>query len=385
MRVPTLTLIYDRKGHASRKIAAPVEILIYHERKRKYMSTGIRLHPKEWDSRNCAVSACKEGYKELNKQLRVMVDKINGIIAKMMDDGNFDMNAIPSLMKDEVLQQQTFISYCEERAKVKFHRISAGTQEHYRLFLRFLKDWNTIVSFADVTENNVLKMDKHLKDKGLKDVTKWFYHKMLKFFIHQAMLDGLIKKDPYSRLDFSRGRENGLTRMLTPEEFHRFESCVIPLSKLARVRDVFVFQTYTMMSYSDLAAFRYEDCTKVNGQMVYKNERIKTDKEFVVVLVKPALDILKKYDYKLPIISNVKYNEYLKAAVMYAKIDKPVTTHYARHTGATMLLNEGSVPIHIISKILGHASVRETERTYAKLMDDTIVKTMADYGKKKFG
>jgi len=101
--------------------------------------------------------------------------------------------------------------------------------------------------------------------------------------------------------------------------------------------------------------------------------------------LQPALAILKQYKYKLPIISNVKYNSYLKEAVMYAQIDKPVTTHYARHTGATMLLNEG-IPMHIIQHILGHASIRETEKTYAKLMDETIVETMVNYqnsGRKK--
>ena len=41
-----------------------------------------------------------------------------------------------------------------------------------------------------------------------------------------------------------------------------------------------------------------------------------------------------------------------------------------------MLLNEGKVPMHIVQHILGHASVRETEKTYAKVLDETIVQTM---------
>ena len=91
--------------------------------------------------------------------------------------------------------------------------------------------------------------------------------------------------------------------------------------------------------------------------------------------------ILKRYKGQLPIISNVKYNEYLKAAVLYAKIDKQVTTHWARHTGATMLVNEG-IPMHIIQHILGHSSIRETERTYAKVLDRSIVEQMASYQRK---
>ena len=121
----------------------------------------------------------------------------------------------------------------------------------------------------------------------------------------------------------------------------------------------------------------------MGGQVVYRSSRIKTEQPFTIVLLKPALAILRKYKYKLPITSNQKYNDYLKAAVKYAKIDKPVTTHWARHTGATMLVNEGNVPMHIVQHILGHASIRETEKTYAKVLDRTIVETMANYQRKK--
>lgn len=53
-------------------------------------------------------------------------------------------------------------------------------------------------------------------------------------------------------------------------------------------------------------------------------------------------------------------------------INKPVSTHYARHTGATLLLNEG-IDMRIISKICGHSSVKITEQVYAKLLDETVV------------
>ena len=136
------------------------------------------------------------------------------------------------------------------------------------------------------------------------------------------------------------------------------------------------------MAYSDMAEFDIKKCVKVKGQTIYKAKRIKTGQEFTIVLLAPARAILNRYKNKLPMISNVKYNLYLKAAVMYAKINKPVTTHWARHTGATLLLNEGQVPMHIVQHILGHATIRETERTYAKVLDNSIVETMVDFQKK---
>lgn len=380
--VPTLTFIYDRKGQATKTKTAVVELRITADKVRKYISTGIKLLPKEWS--NGSVVGRKD-WKELNDQLQIMKKKCSEIITQMMDEGNLDLNAVPNMLKGSMMQQQTFINYAKDISKRRIVNLARGTQKRYAVVLRFLEEWKGIVYFSDVTEKNIMQMDDVLRSRGLKECSRWNYHKMVKCFVTQAVDDGLIKRNPYSRLHISRGEEDGLTRYLTPTEFHRFESCIIPSESLRKVRDLFVFQTYTMMSYSDMAKFDYKDCSKVKGQIVYKSQRTKTKQDFTIVLLEPALAILEHYKYKLPIISNVKYNAYLKPAVMYAGIDKPITTHWARHTGATMLLNEGKVPIHVIQHMLGHASIRETEKTYAKLMDETIVETMVNYqlGKKK--
>jgi site-specific recombinase XerD len=84
-----------------------------------------------------------------------------------------------------------------------------------------------------------------------------------------------------------------------------------------------------------------------------------------------------KYDGQLPIISNPKYNEYLKVVAQAAGIDKPLSTHWARHTGATLLINEGVIP-QVIKKICGHSTTKITEQIYAKLLDETVVDAVQD-------
>ncbi len=377
MIIPKLTFIFDRKKQAGEKGKGVVELRIGAGKDRRYVSTGIWLRPKEWS--NGSVVGRKDWH-ELNKTLDTLKRKASEIVIRMMEEGNLELMAIPELLRDCILQQKTFIEYAKDLAERRYGKISDGTKEHYLLFFRFMEEWGGITYFADITERKVMKMDEVLQKRGLKEVSRWSYHKILKTFIIQAVEDGLVKKNPYSRLDIKRGGEDGLKRFLTPEEFHRFEACEINVEYLERVRDLFVFQTYTMMSYQDLEKFDYRKCVQVGGQTVYQACRMKTNQPFTIALLEPAMRILQKYGYRLPIISNVKYNLYLKAAVTYAGIDKRVTTHWARHTGATMLLNEGKVPMHVIQHILGHASIRETEKTYAKLMDETIVETMINFG-----
>ena len=87
--------------------------------------------------------------------------------------------------------------------------------------------------------------------------------------------------------------------------------------------------------------------------------------------------VLEKYGWWLPVLSNVKYNEYLKVVAQTAGVDKPITSHWARHTGATVLLNAG-VDMETVARVLGHSSTRVTRTTYARLLDDTVVRKMLE-------
>ena len=122
-----------------------------------------------------------------------------------------------------------------------------------------------------------------------------------------------------------------------------------------------------------LSQKRFEEAAHISNG--YVNNLKATGIEFTFLLLKPAIAILHKYHGHLPLLSNVKYNQYLKVVAQTAGVDKPITTHWARHTGATMLLNAG-VDMETVAKILGHSSTKITRSTYAKLLDDTVAKEM---------
>ena len=47
-KLPHIAIIYDRYHKASKEHKGVLEIRITHDRKQKYISTGIKLLPKEW-------------------------------------------------------------------------------------------------------------------------------------------------------------------------------------------------------------------------------------------------------------------------------------------------------------------------------------------------
>lgn len=143
------------------------------------------------------------------------------------------------------------------------------------------------------------------------------------------------------------------------------------IGRLDKVRDLFLFQCFTGLSYSDMANLRSDDfCVNKSGQIYIKKTRIKTGMRYVVVLLDDAVRIVKKYGFELPILSNQRYNSYLKEIQDICGIKKPLHTHIGRHTAATYLLNKG-VPVEAVAKILGHSDIKQTQH-YAKLLDDSV-------------
>ena len=84
------------------------------------------------------------------------------------------------------------------------------------------------------------------------------------------------------------------------------------------------------------------------------------------------MEILKKYDYHLPSISNQKMNDYLHVIEERLKLKKPLTCHVARHSFATLALSHGT-PIETVAKMLGHTKI-ETTQIYAKVLKATLKK-----------
>ena len=372
VEIPVVSLIYNRYKKASATQDAVIEIRVYYDGKAKYMSTRIRVFPKEWQ-RGRVVGRVDAVI--LNKQLDRLLIDVRQIVYDMYDAGHIDIDAIPSRLMAKRKPNVTFLDFCEERTKIRKYGKAVDSQERYERFLRFLKEYGKIRTFYDLTEAKLMELDRYLKGQNnMKAKSRWNnYHRFLNSFILDAQKEGLLQLNPYDRVKIEKGSDfDGIDKYLTPEEFQKLRTATMPESRLERVRDLFVFHSYTCLSYHDLRAFDPKKIKEIDGKMLYVGHRGKTKIEYTIPLLAPALEILAKYGDKLPILSNVKYNEYIKEVAKAAGIEKPVTTHWARHTGATLLLNAG-VKIEIVSKVCAHSRIKMTEKIYAKLLPKTVV------------
>lgn len=155
--------------------------------------------------------------------------------------------------------------------------------------------------------------------------------------------------------------------------------------RLEVVRDTFVFCCFTGLAFIDIQTLKRSDIsTDAEGNMWIRKKREKTDELSVIPLLEVPRKLIEKYKEHpkvmlegvvLPVISNQRNNAYLKEIADLAKINRHLTSHIARHTFATVSLNN-HVPIETISKMLGHADIKTTQ-IYAKMLESTVYEDMA--------
>lgn len=370
---PQITFVFNRRKNASLTVKSAVEMRITYDYKQKYIATGIMLYINQW--KKGKILNCPD-ILQISSTLDKMLTDVRQILLDMTNEGNIDIFSIPARLKIQ-RKNINFLDYCQQRFDIRKYGKASRSIDRYNLFLKVFKEWGGIKRFKDVNELNLIAFDNYLASKGMCLYTKWHnYHRHLNSVILDAINEGHMTKNPYKNICIDKGRDiKSLEKCLTPEEFHKIKISKMPTESLEKVRDVFIFQTYTCLSYSDLRYFNIKSVQEIKDMKVYTGHRLKTDKPFTIPILSPAWDILMKYNGRLPIISNVKYNEYLKVVAQSSGIDKPLSTHWARHTGATLLLNEG-VPMQIVSRICGHSSTRITEQVYAKLLDETVVEAI---------
>jgi integrase len=205
----------------------------------------------------------------------------------------------------------------------------------------------------------------------------------LKTFLIWANNNGYSDNNSYKT--FKGKSESTEVIYLNEVELMKLYNLEFEEERLQRVRDIFVFQCFTGVRYSDIKNISREDIK----HSTWNVRTQKTRQIIEIPLNSYALSILAKYsDYPqpLPVISLQKMNTYLKEVCEIAEINELVKevrykgndrietvykkyeligTHTARRTFVTIALQKGMKPEYI-RKITGHSTARMMEK-YLKI------------------
>ncbi len=262
----------------------------------------------------------------------------------------------------------SFLDFVKDRIESRTD-IKEVTKKNHKRLQNVLEAFKQIQTFDDLTPQKIRLFDEWLHEQSYVQTTVAAYHKFMKNYIHEAMAAEAISSDPYAGIRIEKGKHKQ-RKYLTEEELDRIRAFETEDKSIMRARDLFLFQCFTGLAYADMAKFDFENATERDGKYIIRDTRQKSEEEYYLVILSPALEILKKYNFKLPIISNQKYNVALKAVAAGASIKFNVTSHVGRHTFATYCLNNG-VRIETLAAMLGHSNIKTTQ-IYARMVNKTV-------------
>ena len=392
----TTAVVFDRKKKANKNTEGLLEIRISANRKSYYISTGVRVLPKQW----AGTVLHRADAETLNERLGSMVRKVSEHVTSCMADGReIDVTAIKEQLFEvknpRTSEPDVLLNWID--TQIAALNVKDGTRQHFRVMQKRLEKFGRIRQWEDLTTENIYAWDAWLhklpkpqsnadrqagrEREYISSASVHNYHKDLKSLLSRAVKMGKIGQNPYDRLqgEFKKC-ENESTEYLTEEEMKALES-LHPLAgtQMAVARDLFVFQMFTGLSYGDTQAFDIKDYKRetvadADGssgeRWVNIGKRIKTGVPYVSQLLPPVVEILERYGWQVPKMNNIKYNACLKVIQQALGFTSKLHSHLARHTFATWMLRNG-VPLEHVSRMVGHTNIRQTQR-YAKVMPKAV-------------
>jgi integrase len=397
------------------------ESLIYfsayfkNEGKKLIYSTGETILPKEWEFKNrmpndlSGRTTRADNHRTINVQLNRYTDFYIKIINRYIHaEEEITIENIRNEFDKEFKKTKTgsrdffsvYDKFMTEKINDKTDKAnSTSTIKRYEYNKKLLQDFE---ESKDV-KLNFNQIDKKFYNTFINYCTNTKNHStntlsrnigLFKTFMNWAVLNRYTYK-----LDFQEFKN--IKKEITDEVALSKEQVVEIFNfdfsnnqRLERVRDLFVFGCFTGMRYSNYSKIKKNDIidSHIKVRDVKDNR-----KQLNIPLNDYSSYLLKKYDYRLPEISNQKFNEYIKEVIKIVgytenikktsklgnEIIETVTPFYERISSHTArrsfitIMKTDKVPDKIIMGFTGHKSL-EVFNQYYKPNDIEKVDFMQD-------
>ena len=402
----------------------PIRMRVNFASKRIEFTTGYRIDSAKWDTdkqrvKNGCSNKLKQSASEINASLLEYYTEIQSIFKRFEVE---DVMPTPEQIKEAFNALHKPVS---EEPKPKKEALPC---DFFQVFDDFVEDCGRQNNWTDSTFEKFAAVKNHLTnfregltfeffdERGLNDYVGYLRDvkemrnttigkqlSFLKWFLRWAFKKGVHQNNAYDSYKPKLKSTQKKIIFLTWDELNRLREFKIPSNKqaLERVRDVFLFQCFTGLRYSDVFNLRRSD---IKGDHI-EVTTVKTSDSLIIELNNHSKAILDKYkdvafenDKVLPVITNQKMNDYLKELAEMAGIDEPVRqtyykgneriddvtpkyallgTHAGRRTFICNALALG-IPPQVVMKWTGHSDYKAM-KPYIDIADDIKANAMSKF------
>lgn len=401
----------------------PIRMRVNFASKRIEFTTGYRIDATKWDAdkqrvKNGCSNKLKQSASEINASLLEYYTEIQSIFKRFEVE---DVIPTPEQIKEAFNALHKPVS---EEPKPKKEALPC---DFFQVFDDFVEDSGRQNNWTDSTFEKFAAVKNHLTnfregltfeffdERGLNDYVGYLRDvkemrnstigkqlSFLKWFLRWAYKKGVHQNNAYDSYKPKLKSTQKKIIFLTWNELNRLrEFKILPTSRLSNVRDIFLFQCFTGLRYSDVFNLRRSD---IKGDHI-EVTTVKTSDSLIIELNNHSKAILDKYkdvafedDKVLPVITNQKMNDYLKELAEMAGIDEPVRqtyykgneriddvtpkyallgTHAGRRTFICNALALG-IPPQVVMKWTGHSDYKSM-KPYIDIADDIKANAMSKF------
>ena len=402
----------------------PIRMRVNFASKRIEFTTGYRIDSAKWDAdkqrvKNGCSNKLKQSASEINASLLEYYTEIQSIFKRFEVEDVMPtpeqikkaFNALHKPVSEEPKPKkealpcdffQVFDDFVEDCGRQ--NDWTNSTYEKFAAVKNHLTNFREGLTFEFFDERGLNDYVGYLRDvKEMRNTTIGKQLSFLKWFLRWAFKKGVHQNNAYDSYKPKLKSTQKKIIFLTWDELNRLREFKIPSNKqaLERVRDVFLFQCFTGLRYSDVFNLRRSD---IKGDHI-EVTTVKTSDSLIIELNNHSKAILDKYkdvafedDKVLPVITNQKMNDYLKELAEMAGIDEPVRqtyykgneriddvtpkyallgTHAGRRTFICNALALG-IPPQVVMKWTGHSDYKAM-KPYIDIADDIKANAMSKF------
>ena len=355
------------------------------------IGTKVLVDPSLWDSTGGRMGGRSRNALEVNRAIDLLTERIRNHYKEINESLGFVTaelvkNALKGIAQKPLTLMKLFEEHNDEfQKRVGVDRGKEALDLYWVSYKHLLAFIRKKFDADDVTLRSLnLKFyedfDLFLRtDRGLRQKTVHQHLYNLKKITRRAFNQGTLRRDPFMTLHPQLPPLK--SRHLKLEDLEKLMQLTIAEDNLRRVRDMFVFSTFTGLCYADLKNLSDEHISRAgDGNLWINIKRQKTGTDCNVRLLEIPLQIIEKYkpEKKDRHIFNLYCRNYFIKLVR--KLGEKygiqgITFHRARHNFGTHITLSQGVPIETVSRMMGHKNIATTQ-IYAKVTDKKVDEDM---------
>jgi integrase len=378
----TLKILYwIRKNKANREGLAPLIVRISYLNTRVERSTGHYIKPAEWNVTRQRVKGENDSAIRINTWINHASSKLNDLFRDAIQKQDVHLPSLLNLLFTKPAEDPTLLRVLKEHNVSLLQRV--GHDFTFSTYEKYVFTYNKVKAFIEsqyhkkdvflreLSTRFIIEFDHYLRvENNNQHNTAVKYCLNLKKVINSCVLKGLLSNNPFR--NYKTVYKDTPQVYLDAHEVNLIENARYSKPNHLLTRDLFLFQCYTGLAYTDLISLNNDEISNDNNN---RNWIIKRRQKSGIVATIPLLprakDLLEKYQTVqhtksgiFPYYSIQKYNQYLGEIGDLIGLSKKLSSHVGRRTFGNLALSRG-ISINVISKILGHSNTLITQRIYA--------------------